>query len=96
MPKGYPRNFAKCNDCKKYTIRWDDDTERDTEPDDYYMVTDEIWKRATNNNPDIKYLCLKCLSIRLNRPLIYSDFANVPVNDWNRTVQKIIKTTKPK
>jgi hypothetical protein len=49
--------------------------------DDYYMVTDALWKLVGVGD---KQLCLRCLTDRVvkrcNRPLLAEDFTEVPVN----------------
>jgi hypothetical protein len=59
----------KCLDCGLDTNEHDDQ---------YYMIHDFIW---LNINPGfIGNLCLRCLSRRLGRPLVESDFIDAPVN----------------
>lgn len=42
-----------------------------------YAVHDEIWMQA---NLGAGIVCLKCLEVRIGRPLVREDFKNVPAN----------------
>jgi hypothetical protein len=59
-----------CVDCKYNTCH-----------DEYYMVTNEIWREAKM----IKgMLCISCLEKRLGRELIPEDFTECLVNDFGK------------
>lgn len=45
---------------------------------EYYMVTDEIWKTACPEEKGM--LCIGCLENRLGRQLTASDFTDAPIN----------------
>lgn len=46
-----------------------------------YMVTDEVWASAVLQHDD-GWVCVPCLTIRLERRLVRSDFTDTPANDW--------------
>lgn len=46
--------------------------------DDWYMLRDDIWQSIAQ--PGERYLCLACVSKRLGRELIRSDYADLPIN----------------
>jgi hypothetical protein len=50
-----------------------------------YMVDDDLWRRAVPENAyavDV-WLCVRCLTARIGRPLTRDDFpAHIPANDW--------------
>lgn len=73
-----------CDDCGTPTFRLD-------RPDEYYMVTQDVWAEAGMDpdhipdddawtGPDHHYLCIGCLEARLGRQLTAEDFTSVPVN----------------
>lgn len=45
---------------------------------EYYAVRDEVWLSVCKTRRGM--LCLGCLSTRLGRPLVGSDFPDYPVN----------------
>lgn len=47
---------------------------------EWYMLTDEIW--AEIGEPACA--CIGCVEKRLGRPLVASDFADLPINEPNR------------
>lgn len=55
----------RCANCKQRT-------------DDWYMLRDEIWQSIARAGE--RYLCLACVSKRLGRELIRSDFSDLPIN----------------
>lgn len=46
--------------------------------DHYYMLSDELWRSVNPGNDGM--LCLWCLESRLNRPLCWDDFPDLPIN----------------
>src|ERR1017187_8319744 len=64
-----------CVDCGMHTSKLGE----------YYMVTDEIWKMATNKAPEVM-LCIGCLENRLSKifnkevHLTFYDFIQCPLN----------------
>lgn len=73
----YPSQY--CMDCKG-SAEW-------------YMVKNEVWRQALANESMLDlvvdsakvggsvYLCLSCLSSRIDRPVEFEDFADVPANE---------------
>ena len=51
-----------------------------------YMLTDDVWKKATGGDGAICYLCLTCVHERLGRRLRIADFTDVPINEPIRAV----------
>jgi hypothetical protein len=49
--------------------------------EDMYMVTDELWAQAGLEHHDL--CCKDCLSKRISRPIVESDYTNCPLNWWN-------------
>src|SRR5262249_17820365 len=48
--------------------------------DEYYMVKDDLWKRAGKR----RYLCIGCLEERIGRKLTPDDFTDCPLNHEQR------------
>ena len=50
---------------------------------DTYMVHDDVWAKAVPEDPKTGgvYICIKCMELRLKRPLSIVDFGNWPVNE---------------
>lgn len=46
---------------------------------EHYMVRNDVWGKASQAKREV--LHLKCLEKRLGRPLVISDFTDVPLND---------------
>lgn len=66
-----------CADCGRDTTPW-----KFTRPAggwEWYMVTAELWERATFADP-ARFLCIGCLENRLGRTLNARDFPLLPVN----------------
>jgi hypothetical protein len=61
--RGRRQYVVNCADCYVDTVR----------TGNWYLVRDEIWQEATPDSARI--LCLECLSRRLGRSLLESDFA---------------------
>lgn len=82
-PKVKFRPGAPCTDCHWPTFQPD-------QPDEHYMVTDDVWAQAGMNPSHIPwnipgvgehyYLCIGCLEIRLGRELAAADFTDCPLN----------------
>jgi hypothetical protein len=45
---------------------------------DWYMLRDEIWRLIADPK---QFLCWPCAEVRLGRPLVPADFADVPVHE---------------
>jgi hypothetical protein len=58
---------------------------------EYYMVTKEVWKEATQNKKAYM-LCIGCLEKRLGRELSNKDFGNYPLNTvgWNKQSSRLV------
>jgi hypothetical protein len=68
-----------CDDCGIETI-----------DDEYYMVTDEVWKLASGKDGRApRILCIGCLEKRIGRMLTKADFSDAPINDPDRTVMVV-------
>jgi hypothetical protein len=51
---------------------------------EYYMVTDTVWKQAWAGHRKwwhLEILCIGCLEARLNRKLTRDDFIDAPINN---------------
>lgn len=48
--------------------------------DEYYMLTNEIWKEITTRKTVRQMLCIGCVEEKLSRQLTPADFAEVPLN----------------
>lgn len=48
-----------------------------------YMLKTPIWNQARRSADGTKhdFLCLKCVSLNLERPVTYSDFTDAPINN---------------
>jgi hypothetical protein len=70
-----------CTDCGGSTYRMRE----------YYMVTKEVWKEATQNKK-AHMLCIGCLEKRLGRELSNKDFGNYLLNtvDWNKQSLRLL------
>ena len=68
------RNF-KCMDCMRDT----------REMHEYYMVTEDLWDKATRNNLQdfLGMLCVECIEKRIGRELEPNDFILCPLNLQN-------------
>lgn len=73
-----PKPTAPCFDCAVDTLPLD--YGHDAE---YYMVTDDLWQRATSDWPGSRrrYLCVGCIEARIGRELTPADFKDCNVND---------------
>lgn len=61
----------ECKDCGENTLH----------TDEYYMVTNELWKEAARPGEDGSgMLCIGCLEARLGRELTARDFPPLPIN----------------
>lgn len=65
-----------CSTCGKDVLK---------EPNDYFMLRDEVWEEVCNNEYiNIHYvLCKSCTEKILGRKLVKSDYTSAPVNDSN-------------
>ncbi len=64
---------APCKDCNVDTF----------ETNEWYMVTDEIWKKIApeDQHKTDYFLCVGCIETRLGRQLVRQDFPmDIPVN----------------
>ena len=65
-----------CNTCGKDVFK---------DPNDYFMLREEIWKEACDNEyiSTTDVLCKSCVEKILGRKLVKSDYTSAPVNDSN-------------
>jgi len=74
-----PKKENCCVDCGKYAIK---------HKEDYFMATDELWKK---HGVGRSILCLTCFTKRLNRDIRAEDFVLVPASKQNPIINKLLQ-----
>jgi len=78
--KPKPQNL--CVDCKIYALK---------NQEDYYIVTDELWKKFGVGRG---LLCWGCFQLRMGRRFRINDFLDCKANDCNPLIKKLRELKK--